>query len=103
MEKGQRGQSSCSGQESAPASSRGGATLTDTPKTTQGTPNSPFQDPSHSSPTTRGRANNGFSFLPSAAKMERQVESGLGLQVRRTLQMPSAQECPAQALEHLGV
>lgn len=47
---------------------------------------------SYSSPkTSRGMGNNGFSSFPCAAKMERQVESGLGLQVRRLLPVPALQ------------
>lgn len=47
---------------------------------------------SYSSPkTSGGMGNNGFSSLPCAAKMERQVESALGLQVRRLLPVPALQ------------
>lgn len=79
MEKGQRGQSSCSGQESDPAER--GATLKDTPKTTQETfrvhlswegNQDPLPIPAPKHPG--GMGNNGFSFPPCAAKMERQVE-----------------------------
>lgn len=49
-------------------------------------------DPSCSSPeASRGMLNNGFSFLPCGANMERQVESALRLHVRRLLIMPALQ------------
>lgn len=98
MEKGQRGPEQLLWAEVRPCQQQmGGATLKTTPKTTRETLQVHLswegnQDPSYSSPkTSRGMGNNGFSFLPCAAKMERQVESGVGLQVRRPLLVPALQ------------
>lgn len=97
MEKGQRGQSCSSGQESDPASSRGGPRSKTPPKPHKKHSKCSFPGRGKPGPSIfqphniEGDGNNGFSFLSCTAKMERQVESGLGLRVRRALLVPALQ------------